>query len=158
MIFIHSLSDPSEGVLAWHISKNAIFDFNFTHGIYEVKCTSSSLRKHKLNHHQLKSLVEFGDSSNYVSVVVNRNLPTNTIQELIQSIYAQLNENVQNIFTTKLDQYSDMLSAKMKFDIESTMGSIEIFSANQFIDLVSHNSIVDARDISYSVDFNKLDK
>lgn len=158
LIFIHSLSDPSEGVLAWHISKNSIFDFNFSHGVYEVKCTSSSLRKHNLNHHQLRSLIEIGDSSNYISVIINRNLPTNSLQDLVHRIHTHLDQDVKKIFKSKLDQYSDLLNSRIKFDIESTVRSIEVFSANKFIDLVSHNSIIDARDLSYSVDFNKLVK
>jgi hypothetical protein len=158
LIFLLSLSSPIEGVLAWHITKDSIFDFNFPHAVYEVKCTSSLLRKHKLNHHQLSSLVEIGDSANYVSIIINRNIASNTLQDLVLRIYDQLNEEVGMIFKSKLEQYTELLDSRMKFDIDSTLKSVEVFAVSNFKDLISHSSIIDSRDISFSVNFNRLSK
>lgn len=158
LIFILSSLSKGDAVQAWHISKDSIFDFNFKTGIYEVKCTSSLLRKHKLNHFQHKALTEIKEATYYVSLILNRNFPTNTIMDLVSRIEVHLSAEHKVLFSKKLDAYNDILSSQMKFDIDSTLNSLKIYETRHFQGLISHKDVIEAKDISFSLNFNRIEQ
>lgn len=157
LIFILSSKEKNAAIQAWHISKDSIFDFNFRSEIYEIKCTLNLQRKHKLNHAQNLALTAVKDKgASYVSIILNRNFPTNSIDDLISQISNQIDEDLRLLFETKLEPYGDLTKSKMKFDIESTLKSLRIFKITAFKNLVTHNDSIDPHDITYSINFNLI--
>lgn len=157
LLFILSREDKNSAVLAWHTTKDSIFDFNFTNEIYEIKCTTNLQRKHKLNLYQNNNLVKVDDKKTfYTSVILNRNFPTDNIINLIERITIALEPNIEQIFRHKLDPYEELIQTKMKFDISSSLISIKHFEASLFSDLISHNEKIASTDVNFSLNFNLL--
>jgi hypothetical protein len=114
-------------------------------------------RKHKLNHAQNSALAAVNDKgASYVSIILNRNFPTNSIDDLISQISNQIDEDLRLLFATKLEPYGDLTKSKMKFDIESTLESLRIFEITKFKNLVTHHDSIDPHDITYSINFNLI--
>lgn len=157
LLFILSREDKNSAVLAWHTTKDTIFDFNFPDEIYEIKCTTNLQRKHKLNQNQNNNLVNVDDKKAfYTSVILNRNFPSDNIIKLIQLITHSLEPNVEQIFRQKLNPYEELIETRMKFDISSSLNSIKHFDASLFSNLISHNERIASADVNFSLNFNLI--
>jgi hypothetical protein len=143
----------------WHSDPFDIFDFYNSDIIYEVKTTKSILRKHIINHSQLKKLIqaEANRKAYLVSFQLLGSSRNHTLANLIELIENILDNNELLIFKNKLEFYSDLYGSSYKFCIDELIRSIKFYRPSVLPRLNFDVNYVDEENLNYTVILENLD-
>jgi len=149
----------SDIIYSWHTDKDDNFDFVLSEVIYEVKTTRLAVRKHLIKYKQHELLLhDIRSSKYYISILLvqlKADCDINGLIHLICNCISDQNELLDN-FKSKIAQYGDLITrSKLKFDLNDSMSSIELFEVNNIGQIEVVNEFIEKNDLVVPIYFRR---